>query len=103
MPMPGPSSLKRTARVALVMLTAGTMTLSCVADSFARGLGGGRMGGDGMRGPSNNGGGGRYPGGDGPRFPGGGGGPRFPGGGGGVIMLPPGGYGPGPYGPGGVV
>ena len=38
----------------------------------------------------------RMPGNDGPRNPGGGG-PRFPGGGGGggVIMLPPGGYGPG--------
>lgn len=92
--------LKRTVRIALVALTAGTMMFSSVVDGFARGLGGGgRFGGDGMRGPGNNGGG-RYPGGDGPRYPSGGGGPRFPGGGGG-IMLPPSGYGPG--GPGTVV
>lgn len=94
------ATLKRAVRIALVALTAGTMTFSTMADGFARGLGGGgRLGGDGMRGPGNNGGG-RYPGGDGPRHPGGGG-PRFPGGNGGVIMLPPGGYGPG--GPGTVV
>ena len=85
------SSLKRAARVAIVLLAAGAMTFSSVADGFARSLGGGRgMGGDGMRTP---GGGGRFPGNDGPRYPGGG--PRFPGGGGGAIMLPPGGYGPG--------
>jgi subtilisin family serine protease len=92
---------RRAARIALVVLTAGAMTLVSVADGLAqRGFGGGRsFGGDGMRAPGNTGGGGRFPGNDGPRYPGGGG-PRFPGGGG-VIMVPPGGYGPG--GPGTVV
>jgi subtilisin family serine protease len=97
-------SIRRMARVASVMLTVGAMTLASVADGFAQrgGFGGGRgLGGDGMRSPGNMGGGGRFPGNDGPRYPGGGSGPRFPGGGGGVIMLPPGGYGPG--GPGTVV
>jgi subtilisin family serine protease len=91
------SRIGRLTHVALVLLASSAITLSAVADSFARSLGGGGrgMGGDGMRSPGN---GGRNPGGDGPRNPGGGG-PRFPGGGGGVIMLPPGGYG----GPGTVV
>src|SRR6185436_10185508 len=85
------SRLKRAARMTVVALAAGAMTLSSVADGFARSLGGGGrgFGGDGMRSPGN---GGRFPGNDGPRFPGGGGGPRFPGGG--AIMLPPHGYGP---------
>ena len=88
-PLTASPSIRRMARIALVTLTAGAMTLSSVADGFARNLGGGHgFGGDGMRNP----GGGRFPGGDGPRYPGGGG-PRFPGGG--VIMVPPGGYGPG--------
>jgi hypothetical protein len=85
------SSIKHFARIAVVMLAASAMTFSSVVDGFARGLGGGGGGGGGMRAPGN---GGRYPGNDGPRNPGGGG-SRFPGGGGGVIMLPPGGYGPG--------
>jgi len=85
------SPLKRAARMTVVALAAGAMTLASVADGFARSLGGGGrgFGGDGMRSFGN---GGRFPGNDGPRFPGGGGGPRFPGGG--VIMLPPHGYGP---------
>ena len=96
-----PLSVKRIAHVALVALTAGAMTFASIADAFAqRGFGGSRGGGSNVGSPGNMGGG-RFPGGDGPRYPGGGGGPRFPGGGGGVIMLPPGGYGPGPYGPGG--
>lgn len=115
--VPGSSSLKRTARVALVMLAAATVTFGAIAESFAQrgfagggGFGGGRIGGGGIGSVGNLGGGlqgpgafggGRLPGGPGPRFPGGGGGPRFPGGGGGVIVVPPGGYGPGPYGPGG--
>lgn len=89
-------SIRRSARVALAMLTAGAMTLVPVSEAFAQrgGFGGGRgFGGPGIGSTGNFGGGGRLPGGDGPRFPGGG--PRFPGGGGGVIMLPPGGYGPG--------
>ena len=75
------SSLKRAARTAIVFLAAGALTLSSVADGFARSMGsggggGGRvMGGDGMRSP---GGGGRYPGNDGPRYPGGGGGSAPP-------------------------
>src|SRR6185436_17808085 len=85
------SRLKRAVRMTIVALAAGAMTLSSVADDFARSLGGGGrgFGGDGMRSPGN---GGRFPGHDGPRFRGGGAGPRFPGGG--VIMLPPPGYGP---------
>src|SRR6185503_19583411 len=85
------SPLKRAARMTVVVLAAGAMTLSSVADGFARSLGGGGrgFGGDGMRPPGH---GGRFPGNDGPRFPGGGGSPRFPGGG--VILLPPHGYGP---------
>src|SRR2546423_5816303 len=87
------SSLKFLARTAIVFLAAGAMSLSSVADGFARSLGGGGRGmsGDGVGAP---GGGGRFPGNDGSRYPGGGG-PRFPGGGGGAIMLPPPGYGPG--------
>jgi len=85
-----PRPFRRAARIALVMAAAGTMTFLPVAQGLARGLGG-SFGSHGMRMP---GGEGRFPGGDGPRYPGGGGGPRFPGGGG-VIMLPPGGYGPG--------
>src|SRR5215217_4846469 len=86
----GGSCLKQPARTAVVVLAAGALMLSSVADGFARSLGGGGrgMGGDGMRTP---GGGGRFPGNDGPRYPGGGG-PRFPGGGG---VIVPGGYGPG--------
>lgn len=87
------SPVGRIARVAFALLAAGAMTLSSIADGVAQrsGFGGGRVpGGDGMRSPGN---GGRFPGNDGPRYPGGGGGPRFPGGG---IMIPPGGYGPGP-------
>ena len=84
------SSFRRAARIAVVMAAASAMTLSSIADGFARSLGG-SFGGNGMRTPGD---GGRFPGNDGPRYPGGGG-PRFPGGGGGVIMLPPGGYGPG--------
>ena len=95
-----PSSIRRTARVALVALAASAIVLSSVADGFAQRLGGfgGGFGG-GMRSPGTMGGGGgfgggRFPGGDGPRFPGGGG-PRFPGGGGGVVIMPPpGGYAP---------
>src|SRR5947209_7274440 len=83
------SSLKQAARTALVLLAASAMTLSSVADGFARSLGGGGrgMGGDGMRTPGN---GGRFPGNDGQRYPGSGG-PRFPGGG----VIVPGGYGSG--------
>jgi hypothetical protein len=80
------SSLKRIARITIVMLAAGGMTLSSVTDGLAQ-RGGFSRGGFGN--------GGRFPGGDGPRNPGGGypGGPRFPGGGGGVLV--PGGYGSG--------
>jgi hypothetical protein len=79
------SSLKRIARVGIVMLAAGAMTLWSIADGFAQRGGFPRGGGFGN--------GGRSPGGDGPRNPGGGypGGPRFPGGGGGIMV--PGGYG----------
>ena len=87
---------------ALALIAAGALSLSLVAESAAqRGFGGGGFGGRGMSAPGNVGGG-RMPGGDGPRYPGGGGGmgPIRPGG---VIMLPPGGYGPGPGGPGTVV
>jgi len=62
------------------------------------GFGGGGFGGRGMS-TLGNIGGGRMPGGNGPRHPGGSG-PRGPGG---AIMLPPGGFGPGPGGPGTVV
>ena len=86
---------------ALALVAAGALSLSLVAESAAqRGFAGGGFGGRGMSSPGNIGGG-RMPGGDGPRYPGGGGmGPIRPGG---VIMLPPGGYGPGPGGPGTVV
>src|SRR5437764_1047820 len=82
-------SLKCAARMAVVIVAAGAMTLSSIAEGFAqRGFGGGRgFGGDGMRSPGT---GGRFPGNDGPRYPGGGG-PRFPGGGG--ITVPSGSYG----------
>lgn len=94
----------RAVRLGLTLIAAGAITFAAAAESFAQRFGGGggfRPGGNfGGGGLSN---GGRFPGGDGPRNPGGGypgggypGGPRFPGGGGGVIMLPPGGYGPGP-------
>ena len=85
----------------LALVAAGVLSLSLVAESSAqRGFGGGGFGGRGMSSPGNVGGG-RMPGGDGPRYPGGGGmGPTRPGG---VIMLPPGGYGPGPGGRGTVV
>ena len=87
---------------ALAILAAGMLSFSLVAESSAqRGFGGGGFGGRSMGGMPGNIGGGRSPGGDGPRHPGGGGmGPIRPGG---VIMLPPGGYGPGPGGPGTVV
>src|SRR5947209_1020938 len=73
--------VKRAARMTLVILAAGAMTLSSIADGFAQ------RGGGGMRSPGN---GGRFPGNDGPRYPGGG--PHFPGGRG---VIVPGGYGPG--------
>jgi subtilisin family serine protease len=76
-------------RSVLVAIAAGAITLSAVVESYAQ-RGGFGMGRGGMNVPGTST---RYPGGDGPRYPGGGGGPRFPGGGGGVIMIP-GGYGP---------
>jgi subtilisin family serine protease len=85
---------KRPFRVALVLLAAGAMTFSSVADSLAQRFGGGgrTIGGIGGNMPGM---GSRMPGNDGQRYPGGG--PRFPGGHG--IMIPPGGYGPGGPGP----
>ena len=98
--MPDKQSRKPLTR-ALALVAAGVLSFSLVAESAAqRGFAGGGFGGRAMGSPGNIGGG-RMPGGDGPRYPGGGGmGPIRPGGG---IMLPPGGYGPGPGGPGTVV
>ena len=96
--MSGANRSRRRIHIALALMAAGAVTFGAIADSVAQR---GGSGGGGSRAGNFGGGfanGGRMPGGDGPRSPGGGypGGPRFPGGGGGVIMLPPGGYGPGP-------
>ncbi|MEN3383457.1 MAG: hypothetical protein V7608_3501 [Hyphomicrobiales bacterium] len=89
---------KRRMRKLSVAIAACAITLSSAADSYAqpRGITIGRpMGGGAINRPVISP---RGPIADLPRSPGGGGGPRFPGGPG-VVMIPPGGYGPGGRGP----